>query len=263
LLRQWAWVLALIAALSGCATSRVGGEGGVSEGASGVDTYDPLEPFNRAVFKANLAVDRAVIKPVAKGYRAVFPPFLRDRFRNFFDNLTEPRVFINDFLQVRINAAGTTFTRFLMNSTFGIAGLFDPATKHGLPRQTGDFGQTLYRWGVGDGPYLVLPFLGPSNLRDTVGLTGDFYIDFYADPAGQAFSGKAGNQFNFARAIASGIDLRSRNIDTLDELEASSIDFYAQLRSITRQRRQVELDQARGTPAQPPPDLSDPGASSN
>jgi len=236
--------------LSGCATI----------GAPHDDANDPLEPFNRRVFKANMALDRAVIKPVAKGYRDLLPQFIRDRLRNFFNNLTEPRIFVNDFLQVRINAAGITFTRFVTNSIIGVAGLFDWAARHNLPRQTGDFGQTLYRWGVADGPYLVIPLLGPSNVRDAVGLGGDLYVDFYVDPAGRVFSDKAGKQFNFGRAIVDGIDLRSRNIESLDQLEATSLDLYAQLRSIVRQRRQVELDEARGKAPEAPAELIDPGA---
>src|SRR6202008_246589 len=102
---------------------------------------------NRAVFQANDAVDRGVIKPVAKTYQSALPQWLRDRLRHFFDNLTEPRVFANAFLQVRINAAGTTFTRFIVNSTAGVFGLFDVATDFKLPHQTGDFGQTLAPWG--------------------------------------------------------------------------------------------------------------------
>lgn len=252
--RRGVAALGLLAALTGCAAVPAGGD---------TEPNDPLEPFNRAVFGDNMAVDRQVIKPVAKAYRSVLPQFVRDRLRNFFDNLTEPRVFIHNFLQVRPNAAGTTFARFLMNSTVGIAGLFDVASQHGLPRQSGDFGQTLHKWGFGEGPYLVLPLFGPSNLRDGVGLGGDLYLDFFVDPAGYLVTGAAGTSFDFGRAVTSGVDTRSRNIESFDELQATSLDLYAQLRSITRQRRQAELQEAMGITIQPPPELLDPGAPKN
>jgi len=207
--------------------------------------YDPLEPMNRAIFKANMAVDRAFVKPVAKGYRALLPEFVRDRFRSFVENLVEPRVFINDILQVRLNAAGMTFARFLMNSTIGIGGLFDPAAKHGLPRQTGDFGQTLYTWGVGDGPYLVLPFFGPSNLRDGLGFGVDLLTEGHTNPLNEVVSENR-STVNVTLGVIYGIDLRARNIETLDALEANSIDLYATLRSVSQQHRHAELRKAQG-----------------
>jgi len=149
---------------------------------------------------------------------------------------------------------GTTFTRFLVNSTAGVFGLFDVATDLNLPRQTGDLGQTLARWGVGEGPYVVLPIFGPSNVRDAVGLTGDLFTDFYVSPASAVATG-----WNVAEGAASGIDLRARNIDTVDALQASSLDNYAQMRSITRQHRMAEVREAKGLPSEPE-ELTDPGA---
>jgi len=125
---------ALCATLGGCATTPP----------ERVSPDDPLEPLNRAVFDANTALDEAVIKPVAEGYRKTVPQLLRDRIRSFIDNLTEPRILANDLLQGRGDAAGVTFNRFFLNTTLGVGGLFDPATERGLPKQTGDFGQTLY-----------------------------------------------------------------------------------------------------------------------
>ena len=242
--------LGMLAVFAGCASQPRG---------TNSDPHDPLESINRSVFKANNAVDGAVIKPVAKGYQSVVPQWVRDRVRHFFDNLTEIRVLTNAFLQVRINAAGTTFTRFLVNSTAGAFGLFDVATDFNLPRQTGDFGQTLARWGVGEGPYLVLPIVGPSNLRDAVGLSGDLYTDFYINPAGYLVTGTAATGWNVGQATTSGIDLRARNIDTVDALQASSLDYYAQMRSITRQRRTAEVQEAKGLTSEPE-ELTDPGA---
>jgi phospholipid-binding lipoprotein MlaA len=249
-LRRGAEVLGLLAALTSCASH---------PSANNPEATDPLESSNRVVFKANDAVDRAVIKPVAKGYQSILPQWVRDRLRHFFDNLTEPRVFTHAFLQVRVNAAGTTFTRFLVNSTAGIFGLFDVATDFNLPRQTGDFGQTLARWGVGEGPYVVLPIFGPSNVRDAVGLTGDLFTDFYVNPAGYLVTGTAATGWNVGQGVTSGVDLRARNIDTVDALQASSLDNYAQMRSITRQHRMAEVREAKGL-ASEPEELTDPGA---
>ena len=242
--------LSLLAVLAGCASHPSAGD---------PEANDPLESSNRAVFKANDAVDRAVIKPVAKGYQSTVPHWVQDRIRHFFDNLTELRVFTHAFLQVRINAAGTTFTRFLVNSTAGGLGLFDVATDLNLPRQTGDFGQTLARWGVGEGPYVVLPIFGPSNVRDAVGLTGDLFTDFYVNPAGYLVTGTAATGWNVGQAVTSGVDLRARNIDTVDALQASSLDHYSQMRSITRQHRMSEVREAKGLPNEPQ-ELTDPGA---
>ena len=249
-LRSSVGALTLLAALGGCASQ---------SGRPNPDDNDPLEGVNRAVFKANNALDGAVIKPVAKGYQSIFPQWVRDRFRNFVDNLTEIRVLANAFLQVRVNAAGTTFTRLLVNSTAGVFGLFDVAKDFNLPRQKGDFGQTLARWGVGDGPYLVLPIFGPSNLRDAVGLSGDLCTDFYVNPAGHVVTGPAATGVTVGEGVTSGVDERARNIDTVDAIQASSLDNYAQMRSIMRQRRMAEVREAKGLPNEPE-ELTDPGA---
>jgi len=222
------------------------------------EVYDPLEPMNRAIFNVNMAVDRAFIKPVAQGYRAVLPEFVRDRFHSFVENLLEPRVFVNNLLQMRLNAAGMTFTRFLMNTTAGVAGLFDPASRFGLPRQSGDFGQTLYMWGLGSGPYLVLPFFGPSNLRDGVGLGVDLVTETNLNPLNAAVTDNRAT-VNFALGFVYGVDLRARNIETLDAIEANSIDFYSTLRSVSQQHREAELRKTKGLEPEVEP-LEDPEA---
>jgi phospholipid-binding lipoprotein MlaA len=202
---------------------------------------DPFEPFNRRVFAFNRAVDRAVIKPAAKGYRAILPQFVRDRIRSIIDNLNEPLVFVNDILQGRIDAAGITFGRFITNSTVGLGGMFDRATTDGLSKQTGDFGQTLYRWGADDGPYLVLPFFGPSNVRDAFGLG----VDLVTSPVGYAIPSDDRLKFGLSVGIVNGIDLRERNLEALDVLEQNALDFYVHLRSVSRQYRASILNQAR------------------
>lgn len=229
--------LALGVSLAGCAGMAARQRGG----------DDPLEPLNRAVFDVNTALDDSLIKPVAKAYRAVVPEFVRERIRAVIDNLAEPRIFVNDVLQGRFNAAGFTFARFFANTIAGAGGLFDFATMHGLARQTGDFGQTLSAWGVDDGPYLVLLFFGPSNARDAVGLG----VDLATTPPALVVNGSSGRVINIVTGVVDGVDLRSRNIETLDEIRASALDPYTHLKSITRQYRAAQLREARGLEAAP------------
>ena len=239
-------VLALCALLSGCASVPAGEEH---------PSDDPLEPLNRTVFNVNTALDDAVIRPLAEAYRSIVPPFARDRIRAVIDNLAEPRIFANDLLQRRGDAASTTLARFSINTIAGLGGMFDVATGQGYPRQSGDFGQTLYTWGVADGPYLVLLFFGPSNFRDAFGLG----VDLFTTPPALVVAGHAGTVTNFAVGTVDGMDLRSRNIETLDEIKASALDYYAHLKSITRQRREAQLREASGAKEQPQ-ELIDPGA---
>lgn len=144
-------------------------------GASEVN--DPFEPVNRPIASFNESFDRYFLKPVAQGYDAVTPEFVQDGVSNFFGNLTYPIVMANQFLQGKVKLGFQDTTRFLINSTFGIAGLFDVANKFGLKEHNEDFGQTLGVWGVNSGPYVVLPLFGPSTIRDAVARGGDYYID--------------------------------------------------------------------------------------
>src|SRR5213593_2524315 len=233
--------LALCCVLSACASLH-GGERGESD--------DPLEPLNRAVFDANTAL--------AEAYRTIVPPFVRDRIRSAIDNLAEPRIFVNDLLQRRPDAAGITFARFFLNTTAGLGGMFDLAAGQGLAKQSGDFGQTLYTWGITDGPYVVLLFFGPSNFRDALGLG----VDLATTPPAFVVTGHAGTVTSLAVGTVDGIDLRARNIETLDEIKASALDFYAHLKSITRQRRESQLREASRV-NQEPQELIDPGTPSN
>ena len=234
-------VFGLMLALSACATPP-------KDPAARADfeaTNDPLEPMNREIFDFNRFLDRILIKPVAQGYRTVLPQFSRDAIRHFLNNLGEPVIFANDVMQGEFKSAHDTFARFLINSTFGVGGLRDLAGETGLDRQSGDFGQTLYTWGAPDGPYLVLPIFGPSNPRDAVGMGIDGVMDPFGYLAG-AYG--AANSATIARFAASGVDLRSRNIETLDDLERNAIDFYAQIRSLSRQHRADELRHGRPGP---------------
>jgi phospholipid-binding lipoprotein MlaA len=159
--------LALAGLLTGCATMPAG------EG----DPRDRFEPTNRAIHRFNDALDRNVAKPVAKAYVKVTPAPVRTGFSNFFRNLTFPTVIINDLLQLKVKGFANDTARLIVNTTIGIGGLFDPASQIGLSAGNEDFGQTLGRWGVPAGPYVVLPFFGPSNVRDAFGLAADQFTD--------------------------------------------------------------------------------------
>jgi len=144
---------------------------------------DPLEPFNRKVQAFNDSVDTYGLKPLAKGYAFLFPEFFRKGIQNAFDNIAYPAVFINQFLQGKGEAGFLDMSRFIFNSTIGLAGLFDVATGMGLPAHNEDFGQTFAVWGVGSGPYLVLPILGPVTMRRGIGMVPGFftYLPTYID----------------------------------------------------------------------------------
>ena len=157
-------LLGALAALGGCATA-------------GGNPDDPLEGYNRAMFKFNDGVDKAIIKPVASGYKAVMPGFARTGVTNFFSNLGDIWIGINNVLQGKVGAGASDFGRFAINTTVGIFGLFDVASNAGLDKHNEDFGQTFGRWGAGSGPYIVLPFLGPSDARDSVGTVFDMHFD--------------------------------------------------------------------------------------
>lgn len=208
------------------------------QGAATEESFnDPFEGTNRAIFNFNTQVDRIVLVPVSNAYRAVLPEPVRDSVHDFMRNLNEPIVFANDVLQARPDLAGNTLGRFLVNTTVGIGGLFDVATKIHLPYHSNDLGVTFAVWGVGDGPYLMLPVLGPSSLRDAVGEVGDAY----GDPGNMIASNNHYVWASFARAGTQGIDTRSRNIETLADIERTSLDYYATIRSLYRQRRAAEI----------------------
>jgi phospholipid-binding lipoprotein MlaA len=202
------------------------------------EANDPLEPLNRKVFGFNLFVDRILIKPVAQGYARALPRLARESIRNFVSNLNEPVVFANNVLQGQFRRAETTAGRFALDSTLGLAGLIDFASPRGMRKQTGDFGQTLFVWGVPEGPYLILPVLGPSNPRDTVGLGVDAYLSPYRFVVEDNDSPTL---IAYGPAILGGIDERSRSIDELDAIEKEALDYYASLRSLFRQNRAAQL----------------------
>jgi len=218
------------------------------------EVSDPLERMNRSVFERNQRFNHAVVYPVAKAYRNNVPEPVRDSVEAFAGNLTEPLVFANDVLQLRLQAAATTVGRFAINSTLGVAGLFDVATRQNLPHQSGDLGQTLYVWGMRESPYLVLPVIGPTNVRDLIGTTVESAAMLPAGelPAGEFLEvlptqvASTVTDLGVAGSAASPFPKLSQ-ADQMEELEENSIDFYAMLRSVVAQKRQAELQEALET----------------
>jgi phospholipid-binding lipoprotein MlaA len=214
-----------------------------AEATAAAETPDPFEDVNRKIFAANQAFNDAVVYPIAKAYREDVPESVRDRVEAFSTNLSEPMVFANTVLQLRMDAAATTLARFVTNSTVGGLGLFDVATSLGQSHQTGDFGQTLYVWGVRDTAYLVLPVLGPSTVRDGIGTGVSLLAPFGVAMVVPTKFATATTQVNTVDAVGKPVaDLGKAS--TLQEIEASSLDFYAMLRSVSDQKRQAELREA-------------------
>lgn len=211
----------ILALVTGCAST-----GGSS------DYKDPFEEANRSILKFNLKSDEYILKPLARGYEKVIPRPVRAGVTNFFSNLWEPMTIVNDLLQGKIAHAGKDTSRFVINSTFGLLGIFDVASNMNLPKRREDFGQTLATWGVPSGPYLVLPFLGPSNIRDTAGLVPQYrYADvlLYTDNPESVYA--SGSRLVNTRALLLGAD------DILDVQP----DKYLFLREAYRQQRKIQI----------------------
>ncbi|BBK38951.1 hypothetical protein STAQ_40290 [Allostella sp. ATCC 35155] len=227
---------AILVGLLGCATPPQDPE----DRAQWEEENDPLEPLNREIFAVNRVIDGLLIKPAAMIYRGVVPEEGRDAIRNVLGNLKEPVYAANHLLQGDLGGAGDAVARFAVNTTVGVAGIMQPSADMGLPRQPNDFGKTLHIWGTGEGPYLVLPLLGPSNPRDTAGLVADALMD----PFMWAASANDMNWITYTRTGLDILDRRAQVIDTLDDIERNSLDFYAQIRTLTKQRRTEELRRA-------------------
>lgn len=200
------------------------------------ENADPLEGFNRAMFAVNVGMDRAVIRPVTVVYRAVMPETGRNMVSNFLENLSAPVVFGNSVLQGDQQNSFATFWRFVINTTFGIGGLFDVASSAGLKNRDTDFGQTMAVWGVNSGAYLVLPILGPGTLRDSAGVG----VDILMDPVTWMYE----DWYSYAEAGARVVDRRSTYFKTFDDLYRSSLDPYVTFRSVYLQRRTAQIQEA-------------------
>jgi phospholipid-binding lipoprotein MlaA len=219
----WIYLLSLcLSLLCGCATLPPG---------SKRDPRDPWERLNRTSYKFNDAIDRAVVKPVAKGYTHLPQP-VQTGVRNFFDNLDYPVTIVNDLLQGQIKPFFSDIGRFLFNSTVGLGGLFDPATAVGLEKNDRDFGQTLGKWGVPKGPYIVVPVFGPYDVRDGIGAVT---VDYYANPRSYTTF-----WVNTSLWLVRGVDRRSRLLP-LDATIQSAYDPYAFIRNAYLQNRDFKV----------------------
>ncbi|WND02068.1 VacJ family lipoprotein [Temperatibacter marinus] len=204
------------------------------------DVIDPYEKTNRKIFEFNRKVDRVILDPVANTYNAVMPSPARKGIRNAFDNLSEPMTFANDILQAKPERAISTLARFIINSTVGIAGLWNPAEKMGLKRHKEDIGQTLAVWGFKESPYFIIPFVGPSTTRDTVGFTASLFLD----PTDYVIDKEFGWEWVYARLGADIITIRAELDKVLDDLY-SETDPYLLARSAYLQRRDYLIRDGR------------------
>lgn len=231
--------LALLAGLlmsTGCAT-RPGG-----------DPRDPIEPFNRSIANFNDTADRVVLKPIATGYVQLVPDLVRTGVNNFFSNLGDAWTFVNSVLQLKPQQAGETAIRFGVNTLFGLGGLLDIASEAGIPKHKEDFGLTLGRWGVGAGPYIVLPLLGPSTLRDTVA--------FGVETNGNVLRRVDSEALRSGLYVLGAVDTRATYLQAGNVLEEAALDKYTFTRDIYLQRRRSLISDSQA-PAEPENPVAD------
>jgi phospholipid-binding lipoprotein MlaA len=223
-------VLLLVAALAGCATAK--------------NPRDPLEPLNRTIYAFNQDLDRVALKPAALVYREVVPTPVRGGVTSFFGNFRDVTTAINNLLQLKVKQAASDVGRVAINSTVGILGVFDVASRLGLQKHEEDFGQTLGRWGVKDGPYVVLPLLGPSNARDAVGWVGDYFTD----PEFYLIEEDPWTWIVFGTRV---VNVRTNLLEAERLLEQAAVDRYSFLREAYLQRRRNLIYD--GSPPDAPP----------
>lgn len=236
ILRQLRWFIPGVATLLVACATPSGGEPApapeksATSAKSGDDSNDPLEGFNRATYTFNDTVDTYVLKPVAKAYREVLPSPVRTGVSNFFGNLHDPVIMLNNLLQGKVVNAISDLGRFIVNTVVGIYGLFDVASEVGLEKHNEDFGQTLGKWGAGEGFYVVLPFLGPSSLRDGTGI----YVDEQVYPPNHMEEGSTRDKLLLLEVVSK----RAQLLDASDILEqAGGQDPYVFVREAYRQQR--------------------------
>ena len=214
---------------------------------------DPLESMNRSIFEVNEGLQDVLLRPIAKFYNANVNLTVRQGISNFLDNLSSPVIFANDLLQGEFERALTTFGRAFINTTIGIVGFADVASALGLERHDEDFGQTLAVYGMGEGFYLVLPIFGPSSPRDAI---GKFVIDPYLDPLGLWLGNTDRQNIEYTLAGAEGLDEYAGIVDELNQVKKTSVDYYAAVRSLYRQKRKTEINNGSILELPPIPDLS-------
>ncbi len=212
------------------------------------ETNDPLEPLNRKIFAFNMAADKYALRPAIKGYRAITTSGFRQKVRTFLANLKTPLTVVNDVLQLNFKNAGLDASRFVINSTLGFFGVFDVADRMGIPPNYQGLGTTLAVWGVPSGPYLVLPLLGPSNVRDAAGMAADIALD----PMTYVPAHNDNDDLKRTIWMADAVEVVAaydNALDLMDETRRTSLDFYATMRSMSRQYRKQTIEKAKGTAA--------------
>ncbi|HEY0185200.1 MAG TPA: VacJ family lipoprotein [Rhodopila sp.] len=235
-------VLGLVAfALLGCATKPPADDPDAV--ADYEQTNDPLEPTNRVFYAINNGLDTVLLRPAALAYRYVVPEPVRNGVHNVLSNIGTPVQLTNDVLEGKPRRAGDTTMRFLINTTAGVFGIFDVATKWGYPNHDADFGMTLANWGVPEGPFLFLPVLGPSDPRDAAGFGVDIAFDPFTWVGGPHDTGLT--VFNWTRYGLNAVDSRERVLDALDQIKKTALDPYATFRSLYRQHRHAQIDDLR------------------
>ena len=214
---------------------------------------DPLESMNRSIFEFNEGLQDVLLRPIAKFYNANVNLTVRQGISDFLDNLSSPVIFANDLLQGEFERALTTFGRAFINTTIGIVGFADVASALGLERHDEDFGQTLAVYGMGEGFYLVLPIFGPSSPRDAI---GKLVIDSYLDPLGLWLGNTGRQNIEYTLAGTKGLDEYAGIVDELNQVKKTSVDYYAAVRSLYRQKRKTEINNGSILELPPIPDLS-------
>ncbi|WP_135075823.1 VacJ family lipoprotein [Terasakiella sp. SH-1] len=242
LMKKLGGIAAVAVILSGCA----------SQPEAVDEVNDPLEGVNRAVYGFNELVDTWFMRPAATLYRAFLPPPVQEGIHNMLSNLSTPIVLLNDILQGEGERALNTASRFAINTTVGVLGFNDAAEDMGFKRHSEDFGQTLAVWGVGDGPYIVLPIFGPSSPRDTVGLV----VDYFTDPINAWANNTNRDGFPTGRSVVSAVDTRAYYYDALEDIKKNSLDPYVAMRSFYMQRRQAEIMNSDAPKVKAAPSLS-------
>jgi phospholipid-binding lipoprotein MlaA len=233
-------LISLAAGLAGCATPPPANDPDAV--ADFRQTNDPLEPTNRVFYKVDDTLDTAIMKPAAQAYRYVLPAPVRTGIHNVLENIGTPVRLTNDVLEGKVGRAGDTTVRFLLNTTLGVAGIFDIATIIGIPAHDNDFGLTLGVWGVREGPFLYLPILGPSNPRDVTGFAVDNAIDPFT------WIGRGTTAFtigSWTRTVVGALDERTGLLDAVDSVKKTALDPYATFRSLYRQNRASKLEKIR------------------
>ncbi len=236
-----AFLALIVVGLSGCTTRPPADD--VEAVADYEQTNDPLEPTNRVFYAVNNGLDTVILRPAALAYRYVVPGPVREGVHNVLANIGTPVLLANDILQGKPARAGDTTMRFLINTTAGVLGIFDVATKWGYKEHDGDFGMTMALWGVPEGPFLFLPVLGPTDPRDAAGFGVDIALDpftWIGSPHDTALTA-----FKWSRYGLNAVDARERVLDPIDQIKKTALDPYATFRSLYRQHRHAQIEDLR------------------